>query len=160
MPANEIVGLRPGELFVHRNVANLVPPADLNCLSVVQYAVDILKIRHIIVCGHYGCGGVQAVLENRASGLSGIWLSPIQELARRHRSELDVLDLAARCDRLCEINVLEQVCNVGGSTIVQHAWQLGQPLTLHGWIYDIRDGLLKDLGIRVDSPVGLAGVQR
>ena len=147
VPANEIVGLRPGELFVHRNVANLVVHTDLNCLSTIQFAVDVLHVDHIIVCGHYGCGGVLAALRDDRLGLIDNWLRHIQDLCAKHRAELDALETTAgRHDRLCELNVVEQVVNVGKTTIVQDAWARGQALEVHGWIYDIRDGLLRDLG--------------
>lgn len=152
VPANDIVGLLPGELFVHRNVANLVVHSDMNCLSVIQYAVDVLRVRHIIVCGHYGCGGVRAALEDRAHGLIDNWLGHIRDLHRRRQAELQALpDAAAVLDRLCEMNVVAQTVNVGHTTMVQDAWKRGQPLTLHGWIYGLSDGLLKDLGISVAS---------
>jgi len=148
VPANEIVGLLPGELFVHRNVANLVIHTDMNCLSVLQYAVEILKIKHIIVCGHYGCGGVKAALESRPHGLIDNWLRPIREVYRKHETDLmRIADEQQRMDRLCELNIIEQVTNVGNTTIVQEAWQRGQTLSVHGWVYGISNGLLKDLGV-------------
>ena len=150
VPANQIVGLLPGDLFVHRNVANLVVHTDLNCLSVVQYAVDVLKVEHIIVCGHYGCGGVQAAFEDRKVGLVTNWLRHIQDVAERFHGELTKLpDQTQRLDRLCELNVLEQSRNLVQSSIVQTAWERKQPLTIHGFIYSIHNGLLKDLGFRV-----------
>ncbi len=152
VPANEIVGLMPGELFVHRNVANLVIHTDMNCLSVLQYAIDSLRIKHVIVCGHYGCGGVRAALEEQRHGLIDNWLRHIRDIAIRHRAELDRLDCPGRVDRLCELNVEEQAMNVGNTTIVQEAWERGQELTIHGWIYGINDGLLRDLGICISSP--------
>ncbi len=156
VPANEIVGLLPGELFVHRNVANLVIHTDMNCLSVLQYAVDILKIKYIIVCGHYGCGGVKAALESRPHGLIDNWLRPIRYVYLRHEQDLvAIADEHQRVDRLCELNVIEQVANVGNTTIVQEAWQRGQLLTIHGWIYGIVNGLLKDLGVSLSSYEGL-----
>jgi len=137
----------PGELFVHRNVANLVIHTDMNCLSVLQYAVEILKVKHIIVCGHYGCGGVSAALESNPHGLIDNWLGHIRDIHKRRFAELSALSTAEeRVNRLCGLNVIEQVKNVGSSTIVQDAWQRGQSVTIHGWIYDISDGLLKDLG--------------
>ena len=152
VPANEIIGLLPGELFVHRNVANLVIHTDMNCLSVLQYAVEILKIKHIIVCGHYGCGGVRAAIESHPHGLIDNWLRHIRDLHQRRSAELLQLPtLEERINRLCELNVIEQVKNVGNSTIVQEAWQRGQMLTIHGWIYDISDGLLNDLDVCVSS---------
>lgn len=148
VPANEIVGLLPGELFVHRNVANLVIHTDLNCLSVLQYAVDVLQVEHIIVCGHYGCGGVKAALQNRPLGLIDNWLRHIQDLIRKHEPLLSTIaDEQKRIDRLCELNVVEQVVNVCQTTIVEGAWARGQRLAVHGWIYSLTDGLLRDLAI-------------
>ena len=153
VPANEIVGLLPGELFVHRNVANVVVHTDLNCLSVLQYAVDVLDVEHVIVCGHYGCGGVQAALQGNRLGLIDNWLRHVQDVMRKHRAKLDDLsDDEARLRRLCELNVIEQVLNVGQTTIVQQAWDRGKALEIHGWIYDLSDGLLKDLSVCVKSP--------
>ena len=152
VPANQIVGMMPGELFVHRNVANLVIHTDMNALSVLQFAVDILGVKHIIVCGHYGCGGVRAAIENRSHGLIDNWLRHIQDLQRRRRIELDALSTEQeRFDRLCELNIVEQVLNVGNTTIVQEAWSRGQDLTIHGWVYSIADGLLRDLGVCTSS---------
>ena len=146
VPANEIVGLLPGELFVHRNVANLVVHTDLNCLSVIQYAVEVLKVEHVIVCGHYGCGGVAAVVQKREFGLIDNWLRHISDIMERFPDELaGVPSDAQKCKRLCEINVRAQVDNVCRTTIVQEAWKRGQPLAVHGWIYDIHDGVLQDL---------------
>jgi len=145
VPANEIVGLLPGELFVHRNVANLVVHTDLNCLSVIQFAVDVLKVKHLIVCGHYGCSGVNAVLKRDRLGLSDNWLRHIGDVRKRHEQRLSLLKEAAGFDRLCELNVIEQVSNLCQTTIVRDAWVRGQPLMAHGWIYGLRDGLLKDL---------------
>ncbi|HHH36451.1 MAG TPA: carbonate dehydratase [Gammaproteobacteria bacterium] len=153
VPANEIVGLLPGELFVHRNVANLVIHTDFNCLSVIQYAVDILRVKHIIVCGHYGCGGVRAALGNSPHGLIDNWLRHIKDIRHLYQTRLQALESEeARLDLLCELNVLEQVRNVCHTTIVQDAWRRGQPLAVHGWIYGIANGLLKDLGACVDGP--------
>lgn len=149
VPANEIVGLLPGELFVHRNVANVVVHTDLNCLSVIQYAVDVLKVEHVIVCGHYGCGGVQASLEGRKLGLADNWLRHIGDVRQRHDLRLNALLGPARLDALCELNVIEQAMNVCSTTIVQDAWARGQPLQVHSWIYGLRDGLIKDLGLTV-----------
>jgi carbonic anhydrase len=147
VPANEIVGLPPGELFVHRNVANIVMHNDFSCLSVLQYAVDVLGVQHIIVCGHYGCGGVQAAWEGRQLGLVDNWLQPISALAHGYRAALDQLpDDARRFDRLCELNVLFQAMRVCRTTIVQQAWDRRQDLTVHAWIYRLTDGLLRDLG--------------
>ncbi len=149
VPANEIVGLLPGELFVHRNVANIVAHTDFNCLSVIQYAVDVLRIRHIIVCGHYGCGGVKAALSNNQHGLIDNWLREIKDIYRHHETRFRPLDEAAQVDLLCELNVAEQVRNVCHTTIVQDAWDRGQELAVHGWIYSIRDGLIRDLQLTV-----------
>jgi len=151
VPANEIVGLLPGELFVHRNVANVVVHTDLNCLSVIQYAVDVLKVEHVIVCGHYGCGGVQAALEGRKLGLIDNWLRHIGDVRQRHDLSLRSLLGPAQLDTLCELNVIEQAMNVSATTIVQDAWARGQPLQVHSWIYGLRDGLLKDLGLTVGA---------
>lgn len=152
VPANEIIGLLPGELFVHRNVANLVIHTDMNCLSVLQYAVELLKIKQIIVCGHYGCGGVRAALETRPQGLIDNWLRLIRELHHRRSDELSRFSAPEeRLDRLCELNVVEQVKNVGNTTIVQEAWRRGQKVTVHGWIYGISDGLLKDMDVSISS---------
>ena len=156
VPANEIVDLAPGELFVHRNVANVVVHTDFNCLSVLQYAVDVLKVEHVIVVGHYGCGGIRAALEGRPLGLIDNWLRHVQDVAARHRALLDALaGVDQRIDRLCELNVIEQVVHVARTTIVQDAWRRGQPLTLHGFVYGLNDGLLKDLSIETDSAAAL-----
>ena len=150
VPANEIVGLLPGELFVHRNVANVVVHTDLNCLSVAQFAVDILQVEHIIVCGHYGCGGVRAVLQEERLGLVDNWLRHVQDVRQKHEDRLVALpDSAQRLDRLCELNVIEQVLNVCHTSIVRDAWQRGQGLAVHGWIYGLQDGLLRDLDTTV-----------
>ena len=152
VPANQIVGLLPGELFVHRNIANLVVHTDLNCLSVMQFAVDILKVRHIIVCGHYGCSGVQAALRRDRIGLSDNWLRHVQDVREKHEKVLTNLDTATGAsDRLCELNVIEQVANVCQTTIARDAWERGQDLTVHGWIYRLEDGLLRDLNITVGT---------
>jgi len=151
VPANEIVGLLPGELFVHRNVANVVVHADLNCLSVMQYAVDVLKVRHIIVCGHYGCGGVKAALLDQRAGLVDNWLRHVQDVREKHAARVTATAENQRWNLLCELNVIEQVVNVCQTTVVQDAWTRGQPLTIHGWIYGLQDGLLKDLGPCVSS---------
>jgi carbonic anhydrase len=146
VPANQITGLVPGEVFVHRNVANLVVHADLNCLSVLQLAVDILKVKHIIVCGHYGCGGVIAAHDHQKLGLVDNWLCHVREVAQRHKDLLALADgQEERIARLCELNVIEQVVNVVQTTVVQDAWARAQPLTVHGWIYGIQDGLIRDL---------------
>jgi carbonic anhydrase len=154
VPANEIVGLAPGELFVHRNVANVVAHTDLNCLSVLQYAVEVLRVRHVIVCGHYGCGGVQAALEGAKLGLIDNWLRYVEDVRGKYAGQIDALaDPTARADRLCELNVLEQAMHVCGTTIVQDAWGVrGQALAIHGWIYRLNDGLLRDLGFHVTAP--------
>ena len=150
VPANQIVGLDPGELFVHRNVANMVVHSDLNCLSVMQFAVEVLKVQHIIVCGHYGCGGVAAALFDKELGLIENWLRHIQDVRFMHQHQLDQIeDASAKCDRLCELNVIEQVMNVCGTTIVRKAWRQGQPLSIHGWIYALTDGRLKDLKMSI-----------
>ncbi len=161
VPANEIVGMDPGELFVHRNVANLVLPSDLNCLAVVQYAVEVLNVEHIIVCGHYGCGGVRAAMQDRQLGLIDNWLQPIRRLRERHADELAALSSeAARVDRLCELNVLAQARSVAATTIVQNAWHRGQPLAIHAWVYALADGLIRDLGDTLRNSEDLAPVQR
>jgi len=152
VPANEIVGLTPGELFVHRNVANLVVHTDLNCLSVMQFAVDILKIRHIIVCGHYGCSGVQAALRRERLGLSDNWLRHLQDVRQKHERFLAGAGADPQAsDRLCELNVIEQVVNVCHTTIARDAWERGQQLSVHGWIYGLQDGLLHDLKVTVSD---------
>lgn len=151
VPANEIVGLKPGELFVHRNVANVVVHSDLNCLSVLQYAVDVLKVEHVIVCGHYGCGGVSAALAGTRHGLIDNWLRHVSDVAEKHAVELDSLPADKRLDRLCELNVAEQVANVCQTTIVGDAWARGQNLTVHGLVYGLEDGLLRDLGVSASS---------
>ena len=161
VPANEIVGLDPGELFVHRNVANVVVHTDLNCLSVLQYAVDVLDVEHVIVCGHYGCGGVNSALRNDRLGLIDNWLRHVQDVMRKHRAQLDALpDDRARQRRLCELNVIEQVLNVGETTIVQSAWDRGKPLEVHGVIYDLSDGLLRDMRVAVRSTGEFAELYR
>ena len=149
VPANEIVGLLPGELFVHRNISNLVAVDDTNCLSVIQYAVDVLRVRHIIVCGHYGCGGVEAVLEDRNLGLSDKWLKYVHDVRDKHLQRLGALDKVLRFNRLCELNVIEQVLNVARTGIVRDAWSRQQGISIHGWIYAIDNGLLRDLGISI-----------
>jgi carbonic anhydrase len=147
VPANEIVGLLPGELFVHRNIANVVVHSDLNCLSVMQFAVDVLEIEHIIVCGHYGCSGVSVALQNQRVGLADNWLRHVQDVSENHAAELDAIgDPVTRERRLCELNVVEQVRHVCEATVVQDAWAARRPLTVHGWIYGLDDGLLRDLG--------------
>ena len=158
VPANEIVGLAPGEMFVHRNVANVVVHTDLNCLSVVQFAVDILRVRHIIVTGHYNCGGVRAALERTPHGLIDNWLRHVQDVADKHGDDLAPRPHHERLDRLCELNVLEQVRNLARTTVVQDAWRRRQPLVLHGWIYGVHDGLLHDLGLTLDGADDVAGL--
>ena len=148
VPANQITGLAPGEVFVHRNIANVVVHTDLNCLSVIQFAVDILKVRHIILCGHYGCSGVHAAMTKHRIGLSDNWLRHVQDVAARHDAELrSVVDEDLRHRKLCEMNVRDQVQNIVECTAVQEAWERGQPLEVHGWIYDLKDGLLRDLNV-------------
>jgi len=152
VPANQIVGLLPGELFVHRNVANLVVHTDLNCLSVMQFAVDVLKVRHIIVCGHYGCSGVQAVFRRDRIGLSDNWLRHVQDVRHKHEQRLAGARVdSGACDRLCELNVIEQVMNVCHTTIAREAWERGQELAVHGWIYGLQDGLLRDMKVTVTN---------
>jgi carbonic anhydrase len=152
VPANEIVGMDPGELFVHRNVANLAPPQDANYLSVLQYAVEVLQVRHILVVGHYGCGGVQTAIDGRRHGLIDHWLQPIRDVYDEHRAELDTLAPGrAREDRLCELNVLRQVRNVAASVFVKDAWSRSQQLSVHGWVYSLSNGLVTDLGVEVSK---------
>ena len=154
VPANEIVDLAPGELFVHRNVANVVVHTDFNCLSVLQYAVDVLKVEHVIVVGHYGCGGIKAALEDSRHGLIDNWLRHVQDVERAHEVKLKAIpDFDARVDKLCELNVIDQVQNVARTTIVQDAWQRGHDVQLHGWIYGLKDGLITDLGFSLQSTV-------
>lgn len=155
VPATELVDLAPGEVFVHRNVANQVIHTDFNCLSVVQFAVDVLKVRHIIVTGHYGCGGVQAALNDRRLGLLDNWLRHIQDTARKYADVLAALPADQRESRLCELNVIEQVVNIAQTTIVQDAWARGQSLEIHGWIYNVGDGLLRDLNVSLDQSTGM-----
>ena len=152
VPANEIVGLAPGEIFVHRNVANVVVHTDLNCLSVLQYSVEVLAVAHVIVCGHYGCGGVQAALEDSRHGLIDNWLRHVTDVEEKHADEIASLPKDRRLDRLCELNVVEQVANVCRTTIVEDAWAAGQELTVHGVVYGLHDGLLRDLGVSRSSP--------
>ena len=153
VPANEIVDLDPGELFVHRNVANLAPPQDANYLSVLQFAVDVIKVKHIIVVGHYGCGGVSAAIDSKRRGLVDHWLHPIREVYQDHRVELEtILDEPARLNRLCELNVTRQVRNVASDVFVQDAWLRGQELSVHGWVYSLSNGLVNDLNVSVSKP--------
>ena len=151
VPANQIVNLPPGAVFVHRNIANLVVHTDLNCLSVIQFAVDVLKVKHIIVCGHYGCGGIEAAMEKREHGLIDNWLRHIRDVYRFNADQLDGLAQEEMLNLLCELNVREQVTNVCNTTILQKAWKEGAELTVHGWIYDIKDGILRDLDACVSS---------
>ena len=152
VPANEIVGLLPGELFVHRNVANLVVKNDLNCLSAIQFAVDVLKVKHIIICGHYGCGGVKAVLDNAKVGLTDNWLENLKLIKNRYLVQIESeKDLEVRFNKFCEVNVIEQVFNVCSTETVSEAWQRNQKLSIHGWIYSIKDGLLQDLDVCISS---------
>ena len=153
VPANEIIGLGPGELFVHRNVANLAPPQDANYLSVLQYAIDVLRVKHVLVVGHYGCGGVSAAVDGKRRGLVDHWLHPIREAWEEHREELEAIpDREARLHRLCEINVVRQVKNVAGDIFVQEAWARGQAVSVHGWVYSLADGLVRDLDVSVEGP--------
>lgn len=152
VPANQIVDMLPGEIFVHRNIANVVVHTDLNCLSVIQYAVEVLEVKHIIVCGHYGCGGVRSAMENRDHGLIDNWLRNIKDVYRLHQERVDMLeDEKERINLLCELNVIEQVANICHTSIVQNAWRKGQELAVHGWIYSIEDGILKDLDVCTTS---------
>lgn len=153
VPANQITGLAPGEIFVHRNVANVVAETDFNVLAVIQYAVDVLKVRHIIVCGHYGCGGVKAALENFRHGMIDNWLAGIRSLSRLHRNELDLLGTDAAVDRLCELNVLSQARHVARTTILEDAWERGQQLSIHSWIYRLDQGLITALHDPIDRPM-------
>ena len=152
MPANQIVGLMPGEVFVHRNIANVVVHSDLNCLSVVQYAVEVLGVKHVIVCGHYGCGGVKAALDRPGLGMIDNWLRHVEDVADLHSAELAALpDDQARHDRLCELNAMAQALSVAGTTFVRDAWAAGKTLSVHSWVYGIQDGLLRDLGMTLTS---------
>jgi carbonic anhydrase len=160
VPANEIIGLLPGEVFVQRNIANLVVHTDLNCLSVIQYAVDVLQVKHIIVCGHYGCGGVYAAMQNEEFGLIDNWLRHLKDLFQKHHQSLSDLPETERFDRFCELNVIEQVYNVCHTTIVQGAWRRGQALSVHGWIYGLQDGLLNDLGVCITNPAEIQMLYR
>ena len=152
VPANEIVGMLPGELFVHRNIANLVVHTDLNCLSVMQFAVEILQVKHVIVCGHYGCSGVRAAFQRDQIGLADNWLRHVQDIRDKHDGELAEIESVSRaCDRLCELNVVEQVANVCQTTIARDAWERGQELSVHGWIYGLKDGRLRDLDVTTSA---------
>jgi len=158
VPATQLVGLRPGDLFVHRNVANIVVHTDFNCLSVLQFAVDVLKVDHVIVCGHYGCGGVQAAMKNLQLGLIDNWLRHVQDVMHNHEVQLlGISDDVERLDKLCELNVIEQVLNVSRTTIVQNAWAQGQELAVHGFVHGIDDGLLRDLDICITNQKELSG---
>lgn len=161
VPANQIVDLMPGELFVHRNVANVVVHTDFNCLSVLQFAIDVLKVKHILVVGHYGCGGVKAALHNEGFGLISNWLRHVQDVRDKHRDVLDGLASDQdRVDRLCELNVVEQVGHVCQNSIVQEAWRRGQPLTVHGFVYDVADGILRDMGLSIGSEADRESVKQ
>lgn len=159
VPANEIVALDPGELFVHRNVANVVVHTDLNCLSVIQYAVEVLRVEHIIVVGHYGCGGVRAAMENKRLGLIDNWLRHIQDVSNKYRSIIEAAGtMDQQVDRLCELNVIEQTLNVAETTIIQDAWARKQHLQVHGWVYGLKDGIIRDLKITMDSADDMTGI--
>jgi carbonic anhydrase len=159
VPANEIVGLDPGELFVHRNVANLAPPQDANYLSVLQFAVDVLKVEHILVVGHYGCGGVAAAIDGQRRGLVDHWLHPIREVYAGCRQQLEALPELEKHDRLCELNVMRQVKNVGSDLFVQEAWRRSQKVSVHGWVYSLADGLVTDLGVTVRNPADVDALE-
>jgi carbonic anhydrase len=156
VPANQITGLAPGEMFVHRNVANVVVHTDLNCLSTIQFAVDVLKVRHIIVCGHYGCGGVSAALRGQRVGLADNWLRHVQDVRDHHERQLGAIaDMTVRANRLCELNVIEQVVNVSQTTVIRDAWARGHQIAVHGWIYGLENGLLRDLSVSLESEADL-----
>jgi carbonic anhydrase len=160
VPANQITGLMPGEVFVHRNIANVVVHTDFNCLSVLEFAVNVLKVKHVIVCGHYGCSGVQAALDDLRIGIATNWLRNIQDVCQKHCAMLGAIeDPAGRASRLCELNAIEQAINVCQTTIVRDAWERGQELTIHGWVYGIGDGLLRDLNVSVASAAEIEGAQ-
>lgn len=156
VPATEIVNLLPGEIFVHRNIANMVIHTDLNCLSVLQFAVDILQVKHVMVVGHYGCGGIRAALSDQENGLIDNWLRHIQDVYRSHRNKLDHLHGEDKISKLCELNVTEQVVNVANSSVVLNAWKRGQPLAVHGWVYGVKDGIIHDLNVTLKNPQDLA----
>lgn len=160
VPANQITGLEPGEVFVHRNVANVVVPTDLNCLSTIQFAIDQLKVEHLMVVGHYGCGGVNAALNNIRVGLADNWLRHIKDVRDRHAALLEATPAADRLDALCELNVIEQVMNVAQTTVMQDAWARGQRVALHGWVYGLKDGLLQDLHVTLDGVEGMESLYR
>lgn len=167
VPANQLMGLLPGDVFVHRNVANLVVHTDLNCLSVLQYAVDVLRVKHILVVGHYGCGGIKASLNDLRLGLVDNWLRHVQDVRDKHREQLATIDdEKAKVDRLCELNVVEQVVNIAQTTVMKDAWQRGQPVTVHGWCYGLQDGLVRDLDMSIgrerdlrDAYIAAVGMQ-
>ncbi|MCJ7773310.1 MAG: carbonate dehydratase [Desulfobacterales bacterium] len=161
VPANEIVGLSPGELFVHRNIANLVIHTDMNCLSVIQYAIEVLKVKHIILCGHYGCGGIKAAMDNNEHGLIDNWLRNIKDIYRYYQAKIDAIQKEKeKFDLMCEINVVEQVANICHTTIVQNAWKSEQKLAIHGWIYSLEDGILKDLNVLVTNSAEISQTYR
>ena len=161
VPANEIIGMMPGEVFVHRNIANVVVHTDLNCLSVIQYAVEVLQVKHIIVCGHYNCGGIEAAMANSEHGLIDNWLRNIKDIYQLHHEKIDAIaDEKEKVNLLCELNVMEQVANICHTTIVQDAWRRGQELTVHGWIYSIEDGILKDLDVCVTNLDEISQIHR
>jgi carbonic anhydrase len=161
VPANEIIGAEPGEVFVHRNIANMVVHSDMNMLSVLDYAVNVLQVKHIIVCGHYGCGGVQAAMTNKHIGLIDNWIRHIKDVYRLHRSELDAIEKKSdRFDRFVELNVFEQVLDLGKTSIVQGAWERGQDLHVHGWVYDIHDGMIRDLQVTLKDNETLSDVYK
>lgn len=160
VPASQILGMLPGEIFVHRNIANMVIHTDFNCLSVLQYAVEVLRVRHVIVCGHYGCGGIKAALDGRDHGLIDNWLCHVRDVYRAYRDRIEAVENpGARIDLLCELNVLEQVANVCRTTVIQNAWKSGQGPSVHGWIYSIADGILKDLDLCISGNEELAGIR-
>ncbi|MCA9179121.1 MAG: carbonate dehydratase [Planctomycetales bacterium] len=160
VPANQIVGVAPGEVFVHRNIANVVVHTDFNCLSVIEYAVAVLQVKHVIVCGHYGCGGVRSASQSHHLGLIDNWLRHIRDIRQKHEATLRVTSEAARVDRLCELNVVEQVQNVCHTSVIQEAWEQGQELAVHGWIYDVGDGLIRDLNVSIEGPDEIAEAYR
>lgn len=161
VPANQIIGLKPGDVFVHRNIANVVVHSDFNCQSVIEFAVSVLQVKHIIVCGHYSCGGVRAATQTHHVGLIDGWLRHIRDVRQKHNNALQIIgDEEERIERLCELNVVEQSLNVCHSTVVQEAWEHGQELAVHGWIYSIRDGLLKDLNVTIGGPTEIADAYR
>jgi carbonic anhydrase len=161
VPANQVIGLKPGEVFVHRNIANVVVHSDFNCQSVIEFAVSVLQVKHVIVCGHYSCGGVKAAMQNHHVGLIDGWLRHIREVRQKHDEILqEIDDDELRLDRLCELNVVEQALNVCHSTVVQEAWGAHRDLTVHGWIYAIKDGLLRDLNVTISKPTEIADAFR